>query len=136
MMDAPWKIQLFGGLCAELGDRVVSRLRTRKTGGLLAYLAYYRDRSHPRGVLLELCWPGTDYVLEEKLGEGGCGEVLRARHQHTRSPRGFKFCFCADRLRNLKREMTLFRGVRDVLGERSDIARLYAAQLHEAPYYL
>lgn len=59
-MDVPWKIQLFGTLRAEQAQRDISRFRTQRTGILLAYLAYYRDRSHPREVLIELLWPGGD----------------------------------------------------------------------------
>jgi serine/threonine protein kinase/class 3 adenylate cyclase/outer membrane protein assembly factor BamB len=80
--------------------------------------------------------PGTQWVLEEKLGEGGFGEVWRARHRHTKQLRVFKFCFRADRLRSLKREMTLFTILRESLGQRPDIARLYGIQFDEAPYYL
>jgi DNA-binding SARP family transcriptional activator len=59
-MDAPWRIQLLGGLRAERGERVVTRFRTQKTGLLLAYLAYYRQRAHPREALIELLWPESD----------------------------------------------------------------------------
>jgi WD40 repeat protein/class 3 adenylate cyclase len=80
--------------------------------------------------------PATEWQLEEKLGEGGFGEVWLARHRRTKEQRVFKFCFRADRLRSLKREMTLFRALKEVLGERPDIARLYNVQFEEAPYYL
>lgn len=85
---------------------------------------------------IEQAVPGTQWVLEERLGAGGFGEVWRARHRRTRALRAFKFCFRADRLRSLKREMTLFRLLREVLGERQDIARLYDVQFEQAPYYL
>lgn len=52
-----WRIELLGWLRATRGDRVITRFRTQKTGGLLAYLAYYFDRSHPREQLMELLWP-------------------------------------------------------------------------------
>jgi WD40 repeat protein/class 3 adenylate cyclase len=80
--------------------------------------------------------PGTEWELEKKLGEGGFGEVWLARHRRTKEQRVFKFCFRADRLRSLRREMTLFRVLKEVLGERPDIARLYNVQFEEAPYYL
>jgi WD40 repeat protein/serine/threonine protein kinase/class 3 adenylate cyclase len=85
---------------------------------------------------IEQTIPGTEWQLEEKLGEGGFGEVWLARHRRTKELRVFKFCFRADRLRSLKREMTLFRILKEVLGERPDIARLYEVQFDQAPYYL
>jgi DNA-binding SARP family transcriptional activator len=59
-MDAPWRIELLGWLRATHDDRVVTRFRTRKTGSLLAYVAYHRSRSHPRDELIELFWPELD----------------------------------------------------------------------------
>jgi DNA-binding SARP family transcriptional activator len=47
---------MLGGLRAERPDQVVSHFETRKTGALLAYLAYFPDRPHPREVLMELLW--------------------------------------------------------------------------------
>ena len=37
--------------------------------------------------------PNTKWVLEEKLGEGGFGEVWKARHEKLEESRVFKFCF-------------------------------------------
>jgi DNA-binding SARP family transcriptional activator len=59
-MDTPWRIELLGRLRATQGDRVVTRFRARKTGALLAYLAYYLERPHPREVLIELLWPEAE----------------------------------------------------------------------------
>jgi DNA-binding SARP family transcriptional activator len=56
-MGTLWRIQLLGGLRAEQDGRVVARFRTQKAASLLAYLAYYRQRSHPRELLIELLWP-------------------------------------------------------------------------------
>ena len=74
--------------------------------------------------------------LEKELGEGGFGEVWLARSERTKEGRAFKFCFRADRLRSLKRELTLFRLLKETLGERPDIARLYDVKLDSAPYFL
>ncbi len=60
-MNAPWRIELLGWLRAENGAQVVSRFRSQQTGALLAYLAYYCHRSHPRDVLIELLWPECDW---------------------------------------------------------------------------
>ncbi|WP_428937437.1 tetratricopeptide repeat protein [Fontivita pretiosa] len=76
------------------------------------------------------------WALQRRLGEGAFGEVWLARHTKLGMRRVFKFCFDADRLRNLKREMTLFRLLRETLGERRDIARIHEVKLDEPPYYL
>jgi len=81
--------------------------------------------------------PGRDgWKLERELGAGGFGEVWLARSGRTKQQRAFKFCFRADRLRTLKRELTLFRLLKETLGERNDIARLYDVRLDKAPYFL
>jgi predicted ATPase/DNA-binding SARP family transcriptional activator len=59
-MNGPWQIALLGGLEARQGDRSITRFRTRKTGALFAYLAYHRDRRHPREELIELWWPEVE----------------------------------------------------------------------------
>jgi DNA-binding SARP family transcriptional activator/regulation of enolase protein 1 (concanavalin A-like superfamily) len=59
-MDAYWRVQLMGGLRALGDSRELTRFRTQKTGVLLAYLAYYRRRSHPREALIDLLWPEAD----------------------------------------------------------------------------
>ena len=62
-MQVQWRIELLGGLHARQGRasdasvRIISRFRRQKTGALLAYLAFYRDQTHPREVLCELLWP-------------------------------------------------------------------------------
>ncbi len=76
------------------------------------------------------------WELAEQLGEGGYGEVWVARHRKTGTPRVFKFCFEAERVRALQREVVLFRLLKESLGDRSDIARILDWQFDEAPYFL
>ena len=78
----------------------------------------------------------ANWLLGDKLGEGGFGEVWLATHKNTREQRVFKFCFQADRLRALRREVTLFRLLKEALGNRDDIARVLDWQFDESPYFL
>lgn len=76
------------------------------------------------------------WILAEKLGEGGFGDVWLVEHTKTQTRRVVKFCYSADRLRTLKREVTLFRLLRDTLGNRQDIARVLDFDFEQAPYFL
>src|SRR5205807_845336 len=56
-MEPLWHIELLGELRAIHADRAITRFRTHKTAALLAYLARYANRSHPRTDLIERYWP-------------------------------------------------------------------------------
>ncbi|MEE8525706.1 MAG: protein kinase, partial [Thermoanaerobaculia bacterium] len=76
------------------------------------------------------------WVLKERAGQGGFGEVWLAAHAKTGDQRVFKFCFDAEHLRALEREVTLFRLLRESLGHREDIARILDWNFDEPPYTL
>lgn len=59
-MSELWRFHLLGELRAVQSDRVITRFRTAKTGGLMAYLVLYRNRVHSRDTLLDLFWPDSN----------------------------------------------------------------------------
>ena len=61
--DRRWRIVMLGGLCAERNGCVVTHFETRKTAALLAFLAFYLDRPHPRETLVERFWPSPPWSL-------------------------------------------------------------------------
>ncbi len=77
-----------------------------------------------------------NWTLAEKLGEGGFGEVWLGEHGKTGEHRVYKFCYEADRLLSLQREITVFRLLKEELGLRDDIARILDWNLDEAPYFI
>ena len=54
-----------GQLCARQGGQVITRFRTDKTAGLLAYLAFYGERSHPRAELSRIFWPNGERAAQQ-----------------------------------------------------------------------
>lgn len=74
--------------------------------------------------------------LVESIGGGGFGEVWLAQHDKTGERRVFKFGLDAAGLGALKREITLYRVLRETHGERPDITRLLDWNLEEAPYFI
>jgi len=79
--------------------------------------------------------PGTGWVLEKKLGEGGFGEVWLGRDKRLKTERVFKFCFRADRVRSLKREATLFGLLKERVGEHPNIVAIESVYFDEPPPY-
>jgi len=80
--------------------------------------------------------PNTRWQLEQKLGEGGFGEVWLGRDPATKEPRVFKFCFHTERARFLKRELTLFRLLKERIGEHPNIVRPHDVYLDQPPFYV
>jgi class 3 adenylate cyclase/formylglycine-generating enzyme required for sulfatase activity/predicted esterase len=74
--------------------------------------------------------------LSEPLGEGGYGEVWLAENAKTRDKRVFKFCFDFERVRGLKREVVLFRLLKESLGNRHDIVQIVDWEFERPPYFL
>jgi len=80
--------------------------------------------------------PGRRWRLERCLGEGGFGEVWLARHEDLKEQCVFKFCFKADRARSLKREVTLFRILREHVGDHPNIIAIHDVFFDEPPFYI
>jgi serine/threonine protein kinase/class 3 adenylate cyclase len=85
---------------------------------------------------LQQAVPQTRWVLEKMLGEGGFGEVWLARHRLLGHQSVFKFCFRADRARSLRREVTLFRVMKERFGAHPHIVSVRDVFLEEPPYYI
>jgi len=77
-----------------------------------------------------------NFVLRELLSRSRYSEVWRARHAKTDEARIYKFSPAGERLQALKREATLYRLLREALGEREDIVRVIDWNFTEAPFFL
>ncbi len=80
--------------------------------------------------------PKTSWLLQKKLGEGGFGEVWLGYEKVLKTEHVFKFCFRADRVRSLKREVTLFRLLKERVGEHPNIVGIEHVYFDEAPFYI
>jgi non-specific serine/threonine protein kinase len=74
------------------------------------------------------------WTLVRRLGQHG--DVWLAAHAKTREQRVFKYSADGTRLSALKREATLSRLLRDVLGERDEFVRIFEWNFESAPFFL
>ncbi|PWU09166.1 MAG: hypothetical protein C5B50_27985 [Verrucomicrobia bacterium] len=80
--------------------------------------------------------PGTQWRLVERVGQGGTGQVWVGRHDQLAESRVFKFCDTEDKARTLKRELTLFRLLKEHVGRNPHFIQLHEVSLDEPPWYL
>ena len=77
-----------------------------------------------------------NWVVEKKLNAGGYGEVWLLNQRKTGERRVFKFCWDPESLHAFGREITLFRLLKEELGERGDINRILDWNFDEEPYFI
>jgi serine/threonine protein kinase/WD40 repeat protein len=80
--------------------------------------------------------PETNWLLTEKLGEGSTGQVWLATHETLGERRVFKFCDSEEKVRTLKRELSLFRLLKERVGRNPHFITLHEVALEEPPWYL
>ncbi len=76
------------------------------------------------------------WTLIERIGSGGMGDAWRVRHDKTGEVRIFKFARDPARLTTLKREITLYRLIRNTLEDEAPIVTLLDWNLEQAPYFI
>jgi DNA-binding winged helix-turn-helix (wHTH) protein/tetratricopeptide (TPR) repeat protein len=76
------------------------------------------------------------WSLVERLGGGGSGELWLARHDKTGDERVYKFAVDANALKAIKREITLYRLLRESVGERADLVRIFDWNLEHSPFFV
>lgn len=81
-MDARCRIELLGGLKVILGERTITRFRTRQTGALLAYLAYHLGPPLAREVVIEALWP----EIEPRTGRNNLSMALTSLRGQLEPP--------------------------------------------------
>ncbi len=81
--------------------------------------------------------PGREHWrLLRTLDASAHGEVWLAEHPKTNELRVFKFVTNVGRLRALKREVTVFRFLRESLGDQAHIVRIFEWNFDTEPYFL
>lgn len=81
--------------------------------------------------------PGRpNFVLQRQLGRTGGSEVWLGVHQKTGEERVYKFALDAERLRALKREVTLLRLLQESLADASHVVEVLDWNFEAAPFFL
>jgi eukaryotic-like serine/threonine-protein kinase len=77
-----------------------------------------------------------NFLLLRPLGRTGGSEVWLAEHPKTREHRVYKFALDADRLRALKREVTLLRVLHEGLADASHVIEVLDWNFELSPYFI
>jgi tetratricopeptide (TPR) repeat protein len=110
------------------GYRLAASVRIEETEGGVAPRLDLAPGQHPP---LRPTWS-----LVDRLGGGGSGELWRVSHDKTGDMRVYKFAIDARALKALKREITLYRLLRETVGERLDLVRIFDWNLEQTPFFL
>lgn len=78
----------------------------------------------------------SNFELQRQLGRTDGGEVWLAAHRKTREQRVYKFALDGDRMRALKREVTLLRVLRESLDHTDHFVELLDWNFSISPYFL
>lgn len=105
--------------------------------GVVDRVAVGRRQANPLVLAAGAVVPGREgFVLVQQLGGAGSGSTWLARHTKTGDRRVYKFALDGERLAELKREATLFRLLRESLGEQAPIVRMLDWNFGQTPYWL
>jgi serine/threonine protein kinase/WD40 repeat protein len=80
--------------------------------------------------------PGSQWRLQSKLGVGSSGEVWLGKHEELDERCVFKFCDSLEKVHTLKRELTLYRMLKEKVGQNPHFIPLHEVSLEEPPWYL
>jgi non-specific serine/threonine protein kinase len=122
----------------EEGQRIVTvpRLGYRLTGPVQRVAVGQRLLSRLKLNVGDVVPNRMEFVLESQLGATYGSEVWLARHSRSAAPRVFKFSIDGEHLATLKREATIFRLLREGLGERDDLVKVLDWNFEVAPFHL
>lgn len=109
------------------GYRLVAPVRVESATALAPALGFKPGDAVPHR---------PNWRLQEALGHGGFGEAWLAEHAKTHERRVFKFALDAGGLTALKREITLYRVLRETYGDRREWVRLLDWNIEEAPFFI
>lgn len=124
-----------------LGETNASHISTQarigyRLDGVVSRIAVGRQPSSPLALSAGQLVPSRpSFMLRRQLGSGNA-EVWLAEHQKTGEQRVYKFAVDADRLRSLKREVTLLRVLQEGLDDTDHVADLLDWNFEQPPYFL
>jgi len=136
LANAVAKLRKAMGACGRERIRNVPRVGYRLLGPVERTVSGRRLRSQFALAAGQPVPGRSHFVLQRQLGPSRGYEVWLARHDKTGERRVYKFSRDGERLAALKREATIYRLLRDSLGERDDLVRVLDWNFEQVPFYL